>query len=95
MSDEITRTCSDERPCIPCYTDNGACIGPATNPPNVAQIARVLVSVSVCLSMMNEVSGYNGSLLSLEESARDEVLKKVDWAISSLDAIAEATGGAQ
>jgi len=23
------RTCSDERPCIPCYSGQGACIGPA------------------------------------------------------------------
>lgn len=25
------RTCSDERPCIPCFTDKGECIGPVPN----------------------------------------------------------------
>lgn len=29
---EVPRTCSDERPCIPCFTDNGACLGPARVP---------------------------------------------------------------
>lgn len=94
MNDEIKRSCSDERPCIPCYTDNGACIGPASDNPSLANIAGVLVSVSVRLSMMSEVPGYNGSLLSLDESDRDDVTAKVDWAISSLNVIAKATGEA-
>ncbi|EKT4107936.1 hypothetical protein QEG46_003958 [Stenotrophomonas maltophilia] len=94
MNDEIKRSCYDERPCIPCYTDNGACIGPASDNPSPAHIAGVLVSVSVRLSMMSEVPGYNGSLLSLDESDRDDVITKVDWAISSPNAIANATGEA-
>jgi hypothetical protein len=31
------RTCSDERPCIPCYTDQGSCLGPAESAPTGTQ----------------------------------------------------------
>ena len=37
------KTCSDERPCTPCFTDNGPCEGPSAQPVSAASDADMQV----------------------------------------------------